>query len=196
MTENQKNLYKLIFKIALEYRLSLENVCILLGEKPTEENKREVYNNFELLFGSDSNKRLCYIILFDYETPKDSEKQSNASLALATLFFNKYKLACKDKDMQRIKELTNELNSLDLKIKRLKFRDKDVKLTKEEYLDVIKYRVKYSISRANVSEMLKIKRDTLKAHEERLQASPLKQKVDILSDYYLDVKNRAAVRYK
>ena len=195
MNENKKNLYKLVYKMALTYRLSLENVCILLGEEPTEEKKKEVYQNFDLLFGSDPDVRLRYVILFDYETPKETKSQSNSALALATLFFNKYKLACRDNDSIRKRELINELDAIDNKIKKLKKREKGTRLTQEDYIDVIKYRVKYSVSRTHISEMLNIRRDTIKSHEERLPDSPLKQKIDVLSDYYLDIKHKAAGKY-
>lgn len=191
MNEKQRKLYKLVLKIALTYRLSLENICILLGRRPTEENKQEIKEIFDLLFGDNYNLKKCYTVLFEYETYKEPDIISNTSLILAMSFFTKYKNACNNKDTETLKKLTEQLNELDNKIKKIKFRDKYTPLTKEDYETICKYRVKYSISQHKISSDLNIKRDTLRVFETRIKNNRLRYKIDKLTDYYLDIKSKA-----
>lgn len=190
MDQKKKNLYNLIFKVALNYRLSLKNICMLLGKEPTEENKQEIYDIFELLYGDNLNLRSYYVFLFDYETRSEPEFISNSALNLATLFFIKYKTASKSGDIETTKKLREQLDSLDKKIKLLRFRDKEKQLTDDDYITIITYRIKYSLSKDNICSYLDINRDTLRVHENKLENSKLKYKIDILNDYCLDHRNK------
>lgn len=138
--------YTLILKIALEYRLSLENICIILGIESTEENQKNIYNIFEKLFSSDGNLKTVYDFLFKYETRNEPMDISLKSLNSAYLLFNRFKVAYKNKDSQKINEILEELNALDNRIKELRYNRTTPELTEEDCLDLIRYKIKYSIT--------------------------------------------------
>ena len=52
MNQLQMDFYVFILKMVLEYRLSLENLCIILGIEAHEENQKKIYNIFDELFGN------------------------------------------------------------------------------------------------------------------------------------------------
>lgn len=194
MDQKQKSLYTLMMKMALTYRLSLNNICILLGKEPTNENKKEVYDIFELLFGNNINLRNCYLFLFNYETYKEPEKISNVALISAYMFLKKYKKASRNHDKEEMRKLISELNDLDNKVKPLKLRDTSKRLLKQDYFNVVDYRIKYSLSVNAVCNILKIKRDTLRDFEKRITNPRLRYKIDKLADYYLDIKTEKFIK--
>ena len=190
MEQNKINLYKLILKMALTFRLSLKNICILLDKEPTEENQQEIYEIFDLLFGSNSKIKWYYCFLFDYETRTEPDFISDSSLNAATLFFIKYKIASRSHDKETIKLLHEQLDSLDKKVNNLKLRNKEIALTDEDYETIIAYRIKYALSKEKTCDYLDINKDTLKAHENKLENSKLKYKIDILNDYCFDYRKQ------
>lgn len=191
MTENQKKYYKLILKIALTYRLSLDNICLLIGKEITKENKDALKNIFYIISNEIYTYKRSSIILFDYETINESKIDSNSSFKMALNFYNRYMEANRNKDKEAINELIDELNELDLKIKQIRTRDKAVKLTQDDYDAICRYRIKYSISQKEISECLDIRRETLRAYESRIENSKLQKKLNILNDYYMDVSRKS-----
>lgn len=190
MDNNKINFYKLILKMALTFRLSLKNICIIIGKEPTEENQKEIYEIFNLLFGSSSKFRIYYRFLFDYETTREPEFISESSLNAATLFFIRYRIATKNNDKETIKKLQEQLDSLDKKVSKLKLRNKDKILTNDDYETIIQYRIKYALSKEKICSYLEIDRDVLRLHENKLENSKLKYKIDQLNEYCLDYRKQ------
>ena len=59
---NSNNMYNFIAKMALEFRLSLHNVCRLLGKEPTDANKMEIYHKIiELNWELDAKNAYSYL---------------------------------------------------------------------------------------------------------------------------------------
>lgn len=190
MQQSKINFYKLVLKIALTFRLSLKNVCILLGEEPTEEKQKEIYEIFDLLFGSDSKFRRYYMFLFEYETKLEPDFISESSLNAATLFYIKYRIATKNNDKENIKKLHQELDTIDRKVNSLKLRSKEHRLTNEEYETIIQYRIKYALSKEKICSYLDIDRDVLRVHENKLENSKLKYKIEQLNEYCVDYRKQ------
>ena len=184
-----ENLYKLIFKIALTYRLSLENICILLGKEINEENKLEIYNMCMYLFGKQLDLKEAYEYLFNYETVKEPEKISKRSLNLASLFISQYKIALKSEDKEKLKRVYSMLTDIDNKILKLKNREIDSLLTVEEALIISKYRLKYAIARKKISESLDVNLGTLFEREQKVDDEILSYKLNLLSQYHFDIVN-------
>ena len=176
--------------MALTFRLSLKNICIIIGKEPTEENQKEIYEIFNLLFGSSSKFRIYYRFLFDYETTREPEFISESSLNAATLFFIRYRIATKNNDKETIKKLQEQLDSLDKKVSKLKLRNKDKILTNDDYETIIQYRIKYALSKEKICSYLEIDRDVLRLHENKLENSKLKYKIDQLNEYCLDYRKQ------
>lgn len=187
MNEIQKNMYTWMLKIALEYRLSLQNICIILGIEATEENQRNIYNIFEEFFGSNTDLKILYDFLFSIETKNESEETSLKALNSGYLLFHQYQIASRNRDSEKINNLNNELNTLDNRIKELKNKDISVEFTDNDYLDIIKYRIKYSISRAEICTMLNINSSDLIRFEVQLEDEELINKLNILNRHQIDI---------
>lgn len=190
--ENEK-VYIFIFKLALTFRLSLVNICKLLGKENTEKNKFEIYNVFVKLFGSDEDIRRAYEFLFNYETLNEPENISNKSLSMAVLFLKKYKNACESGNKESIDKITNELTKIDKQFKELSYKDLTV-LTDEDALIISKYRLKYALTKEWVCNHFNIGYKKLESRENNYENRKLKYKLNLLSNYYLDLKYNSLKR--
>ena len=195
MNNNQKDFYTWILKIALEYRLSLENICIILGIEPTEKNKENMYNVFEELFGLNTDLKGVYDLLFKYETKNESEEISLNALNSGFLTFHQYQIALKNNDTSKLNDLKNQLNILDNKIKELKNRNFEYQLTNDDYLNITKYRIKYSLSRTEICKMLNINSENLIRFEVELENEELNNKLSILNQNQLNVLYSRSMSY-
>ena len=68
--------------MALEFRLSLDNLCKLLGKEVTEQNKMDIYKAISLIFDNDPDYIEKFKYLFFYET--FNEPQTSAKIAYIT----------------------------------------------------------------------------------------------------------------
>lgn len=182
-----ENLYKLIFKMALTYRLSLKNICILLGKEENENNQLEIYNMCLYLFGNNLDLRIAYDFLFNYETINEPEKISKRSLTLASLFLSQYKEAAKSGNKEKLRKVYSSLTEIDNKFLKLKDREIQSTVTEEETLIIAKYRLKYCISQKKISEYLDVQRRTLIMKEKNIEDEILSYKLNLLSNYHFDI---------
>lgn len=192
MNDNQKNFYTWILKIALEYRLSLENICIILGVEATKENQEKMYNIFDELFGLNTDLKGIYDLLFKYETKNELEETSLNALNLGFLAFHQYQIALKNNDTSKLNDLKNQLNDLDNKIKKIK---DGYQLTYDDYLNIVKYRIKYSLSRAEICKMLNISGESLIRFEVGLENEELNNKLSILNKNQLNILYSRSTSY-
>lgn len=181
------NIYNFLGKVALEYRLSLNNLCKLLGKEPNEELKNELYNAILSTVSPYGKLYNAYKYLFNYETFNESEELSKKSIFVCGIFIRKYHKVVKDANEEEVKKLMNLLNELDLKFQNLVNRKSDYKLTKEDYLVISKYRLKYAISRYKISNSLNIKRHTLTEKEKKIEDPILREKLNLLDEFYKDI---------
>lgn len=188
MTENQKNFYKLVLKIALTYRLSLDNVCLLIGKKPTEENKKNIYYICMQIYEDNFKLKSAYKYLFNFETVNEPYSISKKSFLLASMFFEQYKLASKQKDFESIKKLNYKLIEVDDKFSKLKAGEINTAIP-QDITTISKYRLKYAISRKRICEYLDVALRTFINKENEIQDEKLKYKLKLLSEYYYDLVN-------
>lgn len=195
MNDNKKDFYTWILKIALEYRLSLENICIILGIEATEKNQEKMYNIFNELFGLNTDLKGVYDILFKYETKNELEETSLNALNSGFLAFYQYQIALRNNDTFKLESLKNQLNILDNKIKELKNRDTSYELSYDDYLNITKYRIKYSLSKSEICKMLNISNESLIRFEVELENDELNNKLSILNKNQLNVLYSRSTSY-
>ncbi len=188
MNKNYNNsTYLFVGKMALEFRLSLNNVCKLLGWEQTEENGIKFYTIIEKLIGSNSELLAKYKYLFFVETCSESEKASRIEYMTALNFLNRYKKATKDNDMVLIEKLNSELERTEINFKNTLLKLKESKLDNEDIVAISKYRVKNAIAREPLCQIYGIGIRALINGEKNLQSNILKEKIETLSTYLSSV---------
>ncbi len=184
-----KEMYKFICGIALEFRLSLKNICKILGWDPTEENKMKFYNIVEDIYGAKSYDIKKYKYLFFYETYDESENASRVSLTVALNFLNRYNNAIKSGDKDKIKEIISELHRTDDNLKKITDELREGVITPKTAEIITKYRIKYLIPRERFCKDYNISRDTLQKREREMESKILQEKNKKLLEYYFDIIN-------
>lgn len=188
--------YNFIGKIALEYRLSLNSLCKVLGKEPNEELKIELYNAILSTVSSHNPMYDAYKFLFNYETLNESKEVVKYTILNYSAFVNRYNAAKRNNDSEELLNITNELNEVDLKFKKLINRKVNYDLTTEDYLVVSKYRLKYAFSRYKVADILNISRDTLTDKEKKIEDPILRKKLNLLDEFYKDIIGLKGKKYK
>lgn len=192
-----KNMMIFIGRIALEYRLSLKNVCILLKLEPTEENTTNIYNEITKDENLSYSLRDSYKYLFYYETNTESKEESAKALKDASNFITQYNKAQKSGNKEEVKNIMELLHKTDINFKQLKeTKDFSKPLTQEEQEIITKYRIKYCISNSSIANVLNVDRDRLRYNERKIEDSVLNKKAVMLSEYYEDVTRNAYRRRK
>lgn len=178
-----ENYYKFIGKIALEFRLSLDNICKITGKENTEENRLSFYNTLEKINGKDLDLMDKYKYLFFYETLYEKESISKIAYTKAVNYIKRYKQANKEKDVEKIKKLMYELNKteIDFNLTKDKF-GKEI-LTLEDIEVISKYRIKNLISRERLCEDYGYSRSTLEKREFQLKDDVISAKLKILGEF-------------
>lgn len=184
---DKKNLYMFILKLALTFRLSLKNLCKLLGRETTFEEQIRTYNEIEMYFGENLDLKRAYDYLFNYETNSEVGKLSNRALGTVSIFLIKYQEACKSGNKDAILKMNSDLNKIDRSFGELKTKIESPYVTSDEALIISKYRLKYAISRKSICDILGISYKSLVLREEKMSDEVLKYKLGILSDFCQDM---------
>ena len=177
------SMYKFIAKIALEYRLSLENICKLMKKEPTETNKNMVY---ELIINSCAQKSKIvhsYKYLLNYETINEKEEVSSKAFKAAQLFIMQYNDARKRNDDAMINFVMRKLTKTDRDFQAIMKKDLSEPLTEEDATIIAKYRVKYCISKETMASILNIGEGKIRLGESKIQDEILKAKANLVSEY-------------
>lgn len=181
------SIYKFVAKMALEYRLSLENICKLLKLEPTQENKNKVYEIIMELNKDNYELTEAYKYLFNFETINESAEVSSKSYSKAVWFLMQYNDAKKRGDTDRVDRVINLLNKTNKDLEQLMKKGLPNRLTEEEISIISKYRIKYGISRSEFSNISGINKDRIARHERKIQDPVLRKKVDRLLDYHASI---------
>lgn len=178
-----KNYYNFIGKIALEFRLSLNNLCKLTGKQDTEQNRMDIYNI--LVQASDKDEDLIkkYNYLFFYEALNEPQNISKISFEKAANYVKRYKQAKKEDNKEKIKELMRELNKTELDFNSTKDKIGRQNLSDEDVEIISKFRIKNVVSRIGLCEAFGIHRTSLEEREKKLKDEVLKKKLNILGEY-------------
>ena len=184
---NDLNKYAFLGKVALAYRLSLFNLCRLMGLEPTEENQVLVYNSIIEAYVKDLDLVREYKYLFNYETLNEKDNASYLSMTKAALFIKKYNNAQKENDEATLKALIKSLNKTDSDFNALLKKEKSRPFSEEEMIIISKYRLKHALSKTTISSLMEIKRDRISFGESKIKNSIIKDKLNILQEYNLDM---------
>lgn len=182
-----KSKYNFLGKVALEYRLSLNSLCKILGKEPNEELKLEIYNAILATVQPYSCIDDAYKFLFNYETLNESKEVIKYTISNYADFANRYNEAKRNKNSEEMENVNNALKEVDLKLQKLINRKQNYELTTEDYLVVSKYRLKYALSRYKISKILNISRDTLTDREKKIEDPILREKLNLLDEFYKDI---------
>lgn len=172
--------YKFLGLLALEYRLSLNNLCKLIGLADTEENRLEIYNSIKNTAGGDIELLDRYNYLFFTETLNESVGASKVAYMCALNFLRRYRKA----DDENKREVYNDLFKTELKFKEIKHKLGYEKLSVEEIVIISKYRIKYALSRERFCENHNISWRNLIRREKEIDSAILKNKLDMLAEFY------------
>lgn len=185
--ENSRKL-KFFSKIALEYRLSLKNLCKLMGLEPTEENKKIIYDGIISIYSLEEPYMVeKYNYLFNYETVVERDEVSSKSYRSALIFLTRYVNAKKRNNDQAVKDVLKDLTETDRNFKELIKKELKRNLTVDDTIVISKYRIKYCYSRNYISNTLGINRNYLASTEGKIKDDNLKQKLKLLSEYNYDI---------
>jgi len=180
----------LLLNIAFTFRLSLKELCKLLGRSETEEEQINLYNEIKEKYKENFSIRSAYKYLFNYESKNQSEKDAKKAYALGLFFLENYMIAKKEGNKVKINKMLNELNKIDNQFNELKKRKKGEPLTLEEILIISKYRLKYAIPREAACEYLDLTSSSVRHAEEKITDESLNKKLKNLSEYYLDIASK------
>lgn len=183
LSKKNTNFQYEIVMVALTYRVSVESLAKLLKTSRTDIDN--LFNNFE-------NLGLCYERL-KFETNNEPEKLTELAIKNATYYFKRrneiLKLlskARKDNDLGKIKVLEEKLKTLrseidDTNIEKIK---EKIDLTDEDKENIVKYRIKYYLSRGVCANMFNIEIIALRWFEDKLIKNDLfyRTKLTFLND--------------
>lgn len=178
-------IYKLLGKMSLEFRLSLDNLCKLLGQEPNDLLKTEIYEKIVATAGNDVNLKERYRYLFGYETIKEPKKHSKVAYAIAYNYIARYKKANELQDKDKITALNDELNKTEIEFNKVKSKFHNSRLSLEDVAIIAKYRIKFLISRDKLCQTYELSDDTIRRKEKEIESSILKSKLELLSEYYM-----------
>lgn len=186
-----KKLYNLIGKMALEFRLSLDNICKIMNKPVTDETKTEIYENIKNYMDDYYQLQDMFEYLFFYETVNESSKASLIAYNKARNYLLRYNEAIKEDNKEKVIEIRKELTKTDRDFKELRNRGHEEKYTIDDIAIISKYRLKYAIPREtfclNFPKVIFLR--NLEAREEKLESEILKNKIKLLADYYLNFIN-------
>lgn len=190
MQDREKNFYKFIGKVALEFRVSLDNLCKLIGKEVNEENKKSIYEKIvEHAIGYNPPLQKQYNHLFFYETLNEPSYVSDDSYSNALNYMKRYKKASSSGNKEERHKILNELNKTENDFKDLIKRKKTKTLTQDEIIVITKYRIKTVLSKRKFYEVYGIiSRDNLMVREKELESDVLKYKINNINEYYHDIK--------
>lgn len=191
----ERNFYKLIGKIALEFRLSLNNLCRLTGKESTEENRLNFYEKIkEYLIGKNNILDYQYRYLFFNETVNEPSSISVNSYKMALDYWKRYKKAKESKNKEEFVNVINELNKTEIEFQNLIKSDVNRILTEEEIIIISKYRIKKVLSKKIFCEEYRlIHRTNLSKREKMLESDDLKYKINNLNEFCYDItQNRGS----
>lgn len=178
--------YIFIAKMALEFRLSLDNLCKLLGKEINEDIKMDLYKNIESTT-PEFYMQEKYRYLFFYETLNEEESISKVAYERALNFLKRYKKALNE-GKEAVNEILSELSKTDKDFQKIKSKPDKTNLSDEEIEIVTRYRVKYSMPRKNFSEYYGFSSRSLEVRDRNVKDEILKKKVQILGEYFTDYR--------
>ena len=182
------NMYNFIGKVALEYRLSLENICKLLKKEPTEENKKMIYESIMKTCSKRSELIRSYRFLFNYETINEDQKVSEKELSDAKTFIAEYNAAKKTNNDAIVRFVSKKLTRTDRDFKAITQKDLSKPLSPSEAYAIAKYRIKYCISKEAMTEIINIGDDKIRLGESKIADEILQKKLKLLSDYLMSLE--------
>jgi len=197
--DNEKKL-RFVWKVALEYRLSLTNICKLWNIDATEENLKTMYEAL-LKTCNDQDEQTAFKWLIT-ETTGESEKDSKVMYLTATTMLAHCNIAIKSEDKKQIDEAFGRLFKTDYAFKTLEKELKFRNISEKDIAVISKYRIKYALSKSQIASEMGINRDTIARNERKYilenekfqkENERLCKKLEQLNDMILSERNQRYV---
>lgn len=188
------SLYKFIGKVALEFRLSLENICIILGKERDEKTQMEVYEILKEIAKGNQDLLIKYNYLFFYETVNESNNMSKIAYIKAVNYIKRYNKVVKDNDQEGIRKILEELNKTEEEFSKIRSKFNNTILNEEDLIIISKYRMKHVLSREKFCTCFSVSRSSLEKKEKQMSDTLIKEKLKLLSEYFLQFENRRTIR--
>ncbi len=188
MTNIKQVELKQIMNIALEFRLSLKNICRFLGVNQNEANQKLFYDEI-MKFINDSTLSNEFKFLV-YETAVESEQDSKIAYNIAKIFYLKsQKEVLLNKDR---KSIMNKLFKTDCDYYKLKTKGIKLPMSDQDALIISKYRIKHAIPKEQMAIELEVHRVSIDKWENRVsQSNPrLGNKLSKLNEYNYDLSKK------
>lgn len=192
-----KNVYeeelKFIANLALEFRLSLKNICKLLNVNPSDDNQVLFYNEIiRCLRDVTSIEEFRYLV---YETSGESNQDSIKAYTSAKIYFLKY-LRTKNRylkgevEYDEYKKCLQELKYTDIKFKKIV--DSGIKdnVSLENIKVLAKYRIKHAISKDKFANAYEIVRSTVSNWESLISSPVIRRKLNLLNEYNYEISRK------
>ncbi len=164
-------------KLILEYRVPI-NVISKYLNKDSEELRSKI-----MQFNTNYNVKKAIEYVLDYETLYMKDESLELAEKQLRMFFIKFSL-CKTKEEKQ--QLINSLSEIDETAKKIKNK-KSVDLKPEDTKAIIKYRIKYALSRYNILDMFNITLRSQRHHESKIDDPLLSERVQILNGKNTDM---------
>lgn len=190
----EKEKLKLVSALALEYRLSLKNICKILGLGETEKDQNNLKEELLSITEDCDDKNAINFLI--YETSNEPSNASKSAYNLASLVWSNIAIALKSKDSKKIKSASKYLYDIDKKFAKLLEKENWLSLTKEEFLIIAKYRVKYAMKIDDISSILKISRNTIINNEKLITNEKWKKRIEDLSTFNSSLHSASYSRQK
>ena len=191
--ENKK-LYNFIGDMALEFRVSLKNICKLFGKESTEENMMNIYNSIIQAKDNDKDITNKFKYLLFYETINEPATISKIAYTKAVNYIRRYNKIVKEGTNEE--KILNELHKTESDLKSIKHKLGNETLNEEEISIVCRYRIKHVMSRNSFSEFYNVTESSLRRAEPKITSNIINQKLETLKDYYLTVTSPVKQRRK
>lgn len=197
-------LYK---EIALEYHLSMKNICRISNKKYTITNIRQIEENL-ISVCKGAQERVAIDFLFK-DTEGQSERDEIKSYRTAYLALMGISDAIKSKDDKKIKKAYESVKKIDKDFADLIKRKKSWRyLTDEEIIIMMKYRVRYAMAIDYFCKDIGISCDAVYSFDNRIRErcssdkeynkmyGKLLKSVEYLSDYHKAKRNLSVYKQK
>lgn len=187
--EKEAKLYVLVANIALEFRVSLNNLCKLIGKEDNEQNRLYIYQKIvEYVIKKDSDLTSQYNYLFFHETLNEPKNISNNSYNKVIEYLKRRKKAIKSGNREELIKISRELKKTEIDFAILLKKNKSESLSDEDINTIAKYRIKRCLTQKKfyINYNL-ISRSNLSKREKMIESEDLKYKINILNEYFYDI---------
>lgn len=190
---------RFITELALEFRLSLKNICKYFKEEEEDNEAIQLLYYNEIIRCLNDNIMIGEFKYLVNETSSESQRTSERAFNISKHFYLKYlnvkkQNICGKATIEDVKKCLSALKHTDVEFKKIIKAGLKNGMTEEKAIIIAKYRIKHVISKEQFSKSFEIKRDTLTKWENLITNPVLKDKINYLNDYFYNTYYRSGYK--